>query len=146
MPRHDKTAATLLEEIERHVAWVYLTALQPWDEGARHPRATQDQQLLRQILHASEAFKKATSRLSDREHDPDEALDVALILGRALRHWNRAAAEWQSDARRTSLHAAAMELTHAGEALHSALAPPPSFPDEENHGTLPYVPLPRKVM
>jgi len=103
----------------------------------------QNQQLLPRILQTSEAFNETASRFTDARHDPDEALDVALILGRALKHWNRARVLWQADPRHSALRAAAAELANAGERLEDALALPP-FPNEESQGAATSMPSTRR--
>ena len=145
MSRNDENAATLLNEIECHVAWLYSTALQAARDTTVCVSTKQNQELLPRILQTSEAFNEAASRLPDAPHDPDEALDVALILGRALRHWSRARARWQADPRHSALRVAAAELANAAERLEDALAPPP-FPEEEPQGAATSIASTRRVM
>jgi hypothetical protein len=145
MSRSDDSVATLLNEIEYHVAWLYSMALQAGNDNTACASTKQNQELLSRILQTSEAFNDTASRFTDARHDPDEALDVALILGRALKHWNRARARWHADPRHSALWAAATELANAGERLEDALAPPP-FPEEEPQSAATSMPSTRRVM
>jgi len=131
-----------LTEIDRHVAWFYVTAIRSATDGPSHRSAERDARLLRRVLRTSEAFTTAMNRLGEVKPHPDDILDLAVILGRALNYWNRARAKWDADSRYAALAAAATELADAADALEEAVAAAPwfgndSFPNATLDGGLP---------
>jgi hypothetical protein len=145
MSRGDTNAACMLHDIETHVAWIYSTALEMTKKAAASGGTTEPHQLLSRVLETSEAFKDAIPQLENVDVDSDHALDVAVILGRALHLWARARAPWQADPTQALLAAAAIELARAGEALHNALALAPWTPNDDLPDPLLYAPSSRKV-
>ena len=134
--------ATLLNEIERHVAWMYSTAL----EVAAGSASEEDhERLLRRILQISERFRDAAPRLRNVAPEADDMLDLAVVLGRAIDHWNDASAQWHASPGCAALSAAAAELVTVAESLNDALAPAPSGPDDNQDVPPAYAPSPRKV-
>ena len=63
--------------------------------------------------------------LHEVKPNPDEILDLAVILTRALDYWNEARARWQTDTAHVALSAAAAELAQAADALQDAITASP---------------------
>ncbi|MGH9242170.1 MAG: hypothetical protein ACRD3G_29330 [Vicinamibacterales bacterium] len=133
-----------LKDIERHVAWFYAAAVRAATDNPDRLSVERDQRLLRRVLRTSEAFTTSVGWLREVKPNPDEILDLAVILTRALDYWNEARARWQTDARRAALSAAAAELAEAADALQDAITGSPwlgtsTLSNAELHG------MPRKV-
>jgi hypothetical protein len=96
--------------------------------GLRNPRrAVREWLSTRTIcsLFEAEAFTSSVGWLHEVKPNPDEILDLAVILTRALDHWDEARARWQTDASHIALSAAAAELAHAADALQGAITRSP---------------------
>ena len=116
-----RTRPASLKDIERHVAWFYAAAVRAATGSRERPRPERDERLLRRVLRTSEAFTASVGWLHEVKPNPDEILDLAVILTRALDYWNEARARWQTDTSRVALSAAAAELAHAADALQDAI-------------------------
>jgi hypothetical protein len=114
-----------LKDIERQVAWFYAAAVHAATQDSDRPRGERDDRLLRRVLRTSEAFTHSVGWLHEVKPNPDEILDLAVILTRALDYWNEARAPWQTDASRAALSAAAAELAQAAFALQDAITGSP---------------------
>ena len=119
---HRTTKKPTLRDLERHVAWSYsmgvaLESDPEWcgTEGRRR-------RFLARVFQETETLTQIVSRLEPLDFDPDLALDVAMILARALDLWNVAIARWRAQPECASLAAAATELAVAGAALRDGLA------------------------
>jgi hypothetical protein len=77
------------------------------------------------VLRTSEAFTASVGWLHERKPNPDEILDLAVILTRALDYWNEARARWQAETAHVALCAAAAELADAADALQDAITGSP---------------------
>lgn len=95
------------------------------------------QELLAQILRETETINQIVRRVDPLEFDVDVALDIAVILSRALNVWSVSVTRWQSESAHAALAAAARELTDAGVVLHDALAAGPWLSMREE----PFMPL-----
>lgn len=133
------------EDIERHVAWFYGAAVRAATKGAVRPSAERHQRLLRRVLRTSEAFTTAAAWLREVKPNPDEILDLALILTRALGYWDEARARWRPDSSYAALSAAATELADAADGLQDALTGSPWLGSSALSSTDPRGIWPRKV-
>ena len=141
MSTGESNRAMSLKDIERHVAWFYAAAVRAATENPARPRVERDERLLRRVLRTSEAFTTSVGWLREVKPNPDEILDLAVILTRALDYWNEAVTGWQSDPSRAALCAAAAELAAAADALQDAITGSPwlghSVSSTEMHGMWP---------
>ena len=116
---HDIGASQALDNIERHVAWLYTTGLR-----ARHRTPLSAQRVLRlvhQILAETEAFSTLPGRIPMSELDGDAAIDVSAVLTRALDHWRVALTKWRDEAPYRALGVSARHLVEVAERLLDAL-------------------------
>ena len=125
MPRVERAPPANLKDIERHVAWFYAAAVRAATGSRQRPRPERDERLLRRVLSTSEAFTRSVGWLHEVKPNPDEILDLAVILTRALDYWDEARARWQTDTSRAALSAAAAELAHAADAMQEAITASP---------------------
>ena len=114
-----------LKDIERQIAWFYAAAVRAATSKSRRAHAERDERLLRRVLRTSEAFTASIGWLHEVKPNPDEILDLAVILTRALDYWNEARARWQAEATHVALCTAAAELAHAADALQDAITGSP---------------------
>jgi hypothetical protein len=133
MARDGRHAPYVLNEIEHHVAWLYATAVQVSHGCDGRRRNTQHRELTGRIVDTTQALKQILPRVPSADIDADEAVELAVVLGRALKAWNRARMRWQSKARATALVAAATELATIGVALEEALASVPWVGEDDFH-------------
>jgi hypothetical protein len=117
---------TLLE-IEQHIAWLYGTGLALVAE----PALTRSEDVLVQILRETEATNEIVRRIDPLAFDLDAALDVAVVLSRALNVWDVSVKQWISETGRAALATAGKELVDAGLVLHDALASGPWVTPED---------------
>lgn len=122
-----RDGTAMLNEIERHVAWFYAAAVRISTDTATHSRSASEEPFLRRVLRTTETFRTAIGWLHDVKPHPDEILDLAVILARALEYWERARAAWQPDPSHAALSAAAGELAETAEALEDVIATAPWF-------------------
>jgi hypothetical protein len=125
MPPVERARPASLRDIERHVAWFYTAAVRAATGSRDRPRPERDERLLRRVLRTSEAFTTFVGWLHEVKPNPDEILDLAVILTRAQEYWDEARARWQADTARVALSAAAAELAHAADALQDAITASP---------------------
>lgn len=133
----------MLNEIERHVAWFYAAAVRVATDTA--PRPVSEERFLRRVLRTTETFRTAIGWLHAVKPHPDEILDLAVILRRALEHWERARTAWHSDASYAAVSAAAGELAETAEALEDVVATAPWFGSDPMSGEASLAWSPRKV-
>ena len=110
-----------LVELELLIARLYVRGLELAGELAT-TRPCGAEQLVEEILRDTETITQIVQRIDPLDFDLDVALDVAVILSRALNIWSGVVRRWQEDSDHVALAAAARELTGAGLALHDALA------------------------
>lgn len=132
----DRGAALALDDIERHVAWLYATAVRT---RKRAPTNAQQVRLVRQILAETEAFSTLLERLNVTDLDSDAALDVAGILTRALDQWRVALKRWRHEACDRALAVSAAQLVEVAERMLDALTSAAWVPEERTcqRGTAP---------
>jgi hypothetical protein len=137
----EEIARPNLTDIERHVAWLYATALRLLRDSPVQPGRRQ--RLVQQVLRESEALRSLVGRLRVLDLDPDLALDVAMIQGRALDLWRIRLKEWRTDPQYADLVSAGTELLVLAGVLQDALASPSAGEDDESSTTL--RPVPRSI-
>ena len=112
-------ATRALDDVERHVAWFYTTAVRT--RRRPPPTAPHVRRLVRQILAETEAVHTLLVQLTTIELDGDAALDVAAVLTRALDRWRLAVPPWRDEARYRALAVSATYLVELAERLLDAL-------------------------
>lgn len=115
-------ASTVLFEIERHAVWVYGAGLELAQPTPFLASAARRERLIARILHTSEALRDLLPRVPGAGLDPDEAVDVAVVLRCALETWERARVAWQGDQQCHAVTTALAELTEIGDAVGDVLA------------------------
>ena len=119
---HRTTKKPTLRDLERHVAWSYSMGVALESDPGWCGTEGRRRRFLAHVFQETETLTQMVSRLEPLDFDPDLALDVAMILARALDLWNVAIARWRAQPECASLAAAATELAVAGAALRDGLA------------------------
>jgi hypothetical protein len=132
-----------LSGVEIHVAWLYSTALKLEEVRAAAIRARRSAALIQRLLRKAEVFRGVVADLESRSVDPDLALDVAAVLGRALRVWRTNVERWPSEARCLALASAAAEVVNAADLLQDWLVSRPWVAEETDVEAM--TRLPRRV-